>query len=95
MSEEDKARYIRAMHAMQTGIAYLLEKDPTPSHPKHVRLGINSAMVQNAALATILMDKGIMTRDEYDKVMADMSEAEVALYEAELAEKYRTVVKLH
>lgn len=88
MSSQDIERYMKAMHAMQTGIMYLLELDPTPAEPKHVRVGINSAKCDQAAIAKLLMAKGIITEDEYAKAIADEAEHEVKRYELELSQIY-------
>jgi hypothetical protein len=54
--------YAEAMHAMQTGVANLSGNDLAP---KHLRVGINSALVDNAALARLLVKKGVFTQEEY------------------------------
>jgi len=49
--------------------------------PKHLRVGVNSAMVEHTALVKLLVEKGILTEEEYITSQADAMEAEVALYE--------------
>lgn len=80
MTEEDKARYRKAQHAMQTGVATMMSYDISDIHHKSLRTGINSSMVDNTALAKLLTEKGIITRDEYEKALADEMEAEVERY---------------
>lgn len=46
--EELENEYKRLLHAMQSGVAFL--KDKGDQSPKHLRVGINSAMVNDAAL---------------------------------------------
>lgn len=85
MSDADVTRYHQAAHAMQTAVAIDHarngERDVTP---KHTRVGINSAMVNAEAVATLLMDKGIFTLDEYHAALAAAMEREVARYRDEL-----------
>jgi len=81
MSERDVARYQAAAHAMQSGVAAEMGKE---CEPKHLRVGVNSAMVGNAALARLLIDKGVFTLDEYEAAQADEMEAEQARYENRL-----------
>ena len=39
-------RYLDAAHAMQTGVAFTMHQDSSQTDPKHLRVGINSAMVR-------------------------------------------------
>lgn len=76
--EESSKRYNAAAHAMQSGIAMLMNypADMAAVAPKHLRVGINSAHVTDAALAALLMEKGIFTREEYGTAVADAMERE-------------------
>ncbi len=86
--DEKKQKYAALCHAMQTGVAFtmepgdginLLSKECTP---KHLRVGVNSAMVDSSALARLLMAKGVFTEEEYfDALIAAMQE-EVDRYQA-------------
>lgn len=80
--EEDQARYEGAAHAMQTGVQWELSHgDGRTFNAKHTRVGINSAHVSVEALATLLIEKGVFTLEEYTKASADAMEREVARYE--------------
>jgi hypothetical protein len=85
-------RYAAAMHAMQSGIAADMESDPSGSRgaatPKQLRVGVNSALVNDAALATLLIAKGIITQAEYMDALADAAEAEQARYEQLLSDRF-------
>lgn len=84
MSERE--RYLAALHAMQSGVAFLnAAKD---LEPKHLRVGVNAAMSDLGGLATLLIEKGIITRDEYEKALADAMEREADSYRQRLAEHY-------
>lgn len=79
-------RYEAAMHAMQSGVAMEMNYRPQPTEPKHLRVGINSALCDHAALVRILIAKGILTEDEYIAEIADEAEREVARYEESLTD---------
>ena len=56
--------------------------------PKHLRVGVNSAMCDHAALVRVLIAKGILTEDEYLEAVADEMEREQKRYEERLTAKY-------
>ena len=75
---DDKKRYLDAAHGMQTGVAYVMETEPEPKEtsPKHLRIGINSAMCDHAGPVRLLIAKGLFTLEEYEKEIADEMERE-------------------
>ena len=79
-------RYVAAAHAMQSGVAAEMGVNPAPTEPKHLRVGVNSALVDNAALATLLIEKGVITREEYVEAVTAEMEAEAKRYEEHLTE---------
>ena len=62
--KENVAAYEAAAHAMQTGVAFLMERGDKATEPKHLRVGINSAMVEHAALVRLLISKGVITDED-------------------------------
>lgn len=78
--EEDKARYTAAMHGVQTGVMYQMQVT-NECDPKHLRVGINSAMVNDGALVTLLIEKGTITEEEYFAKLAYFAELELADYQ--------------
>lgn len=94
--EVEQARYNAAAHAMQTAVKLTMEAghaaiaggelaaEQVETSPKHLRTGVNSSMVDCAAVARLLVDKGIFTRLEYLIAVADQMEAEVELYRPKL-----------
>lgn len=86
MTEIDRQRYIDDMHAIQTGIAMMIEHNATTGaryaeiEPKHLRVGINSAMIDTGALMALLVNKGFITMDEVDAALADMADRDVETY---------------
>lgn len=79
-------RYRAAMHAVQSGVAMMMQFDQKDTTPKHLRVGVNSALVDSAALASLLMKKGLFTEEEYLEELAMAAEKEQANYEKRLAE---------
>ena len=72
-------------HAMQSGVAMEHEMGSTDGTPKHLRVGVNMALNGEAALGKLLIDKGIITKEEYMEAHIAMMEQEVQIYEARLS----------
>lgn len=90
-------RYIAAAHAMQSGVKADIETDARTqgcTRPKDIRVGINSALVDSAALAELLINKGIITLEEYQDVLAVAMEREAKRYEELLSTRLGTKVTL-
>lgn len=88
-------REIKALqHAMQSGVAERLHFDPSDTTPKHLRVGINAAMVEHGALAKLLIDKGVIGEREYLGAVRDMMKLEVERYQAELSHRFGVTIKL-
>jgi len=92
--EELKARYQAALHAVQSGVRMLIELGDTLAEPKHLRVGVDSAMVNDAALVRLLIKKGVITEREYFELLVEAAEEERASYERELTEKLGKTVTL-
>jgi len=83
---QDEERYRIACHAMQSGVATEIGAGVSrETEPKHLRVGINSAMVEHAALAKLLMKRGIITDTEYMTALADQMEEEVKSYKQRIS----------
>jgi hypothetical protein len=52
--------------------------------PKHLRVGVNSAMIEASSLARLLIEKGIFTWAEYWASIIVTLEAEVHSYEEKI-----------
>jgi hypothetical protein len=89
-------RYMAAAHAMQSGVAAAMNVNDQSleTSPKHLRVGVNSAMCDHAALVRLLIAKGLFTEAEYNKEIADEMEREKARYERELSEHYGKPITL-
>lgn len=87
--EMARSRYLVATHAMQTGVNFTMQSDPEEAKqvtPKHLRVGVNVALVNHTALVTLLINKGIITEVEYYESIASKMEQEVARYKRRLEE---------
>lgn len=60
------------------------EPDHMETSPKHLRTGVNMAMVSQDALIKILIAKGIVTEHEYFEALVVAAQAELTRYEKEL-----------
>jgi hypothetical protein len=88
MSDEGKLaqlieRYERAAHRVQTALAFMPDHDNMK--PKHLRTGIDMSKSDMAGLATLLVEKGVFTKEEYIEAVTTSAEAEADAYEHELS----------
>lgn len=88
-------RYTDAMHAVQTAVAFELGRGDTSASPKHLRVGVNSALIQSSVLAELMISKGVITWEEYWKALAEKAEEEVAKYKKEIRDTYGIDVELY
>lgn len=95
-----KERYLAAAHAMQSGVAAEMgfaesrgQREPS-TEPKHLRVGVNAAMVDHSGLVRLLIDKGLITEAEYIEAITEAMETEVNKYERLLTEKLGSKITL-
>lgn len=99
--EMARQRYEAAAHAMQSGVAFgknsAWVNDPAghACNPKHLRVGINTALCDHAALVRLLIALGLFTEAEYVEALADEMEREAKRYEQALSKEYGGNIKLH
>lgn len=84
----DQERWEAAAHAMQSGVAMEMNHDSGPTSPKHLRVGVNTALVDHGSLVGLLVSKGVITHDEYVKAIADGMEEEKRRYEERLSKRF-------
>lgn len=92
MMTDDEIRYHNALHAMQSGVAAKMPLEGHETEPKHLRVGVNSALVSQAALVKLLVEKKLITKNEFMRFLADEMEAEVERYKIWLSKKLGTDV---
>jgi len=84
-------RYMAAMHRVQTAIAF--RPDKKNQEPKHLRTGIDMSKADMGGLATLLIEKGVFTTEEYLTAIADSAEREADNYEDELSTVFGINIK--
>jgi hypothetical protein len=104
--EQYQERYAVAAHAMQSGVKATMQMEnaagldapdsifESAHSPKHLRVGVNSMMVDSSALALLLIEKGVITKLEYAKAIAEGMENEVKCYEESLTHYYGRKITL-
>lgn len=99
MSEENESRLsvklAELMHAVQSGVAYSMNiPGDKACEPKHLRVGVNASLIDTAAIADLLIQKGIFTKEEYLESLCKFAQNDVDTYEKELSDHFGTSVKL-
>lgn len=95
MNLEEKRRHcLSQAHSMQSGVAAEMNIDPAPTQPKHLRVGVNMAMVEHAALVNLLTSKGIITDDEYLDALIEAMDSEIKEYRDRLKQHYGVDISL-
>lgn len=87
MDNELYKQYLAACHAMQTGVATLMALDPAETSPKHLRVGVNCAMASVDALANLLIDAGLVTREEWAERLTAEINAKMESYREQIARR--------
>jgi hypothetical protein len=90
--------YPEALHAMQTGVKIELQTkgmQQSGCSPEQLRVGNNSAAISHAALAQLLIEKGLFTLDEYMAALTKAANDEVERYESILSAETGKLIKLH
>lgn len=80
---ELRGRYENAMHGVQSYVAYSIQAlgdNKAGADHKHLRTGINAAMVSDEAVARLLIAKGVFTELEYYEALAVAAEEELARF---------------
>jgi hypothetical protein len=77
------SRYETASHRIQTAIAFLMGRDSTytATEPKQMRVGIDLSKSDMGGLATLLIEKGVFTQEEYIEAITKFAEQEADSYE--------------
>lgn len=82
--------YEELVHAMQSGVAFSMnDEECKDTTPKHLRVGINVAMCDHAALVRLLIKKGVFTQEEYEEAITDEMKREVRRYEEKYGVSFR------
>lgn len=85
----------RLLHAMQAGVGYVMANSLSPdTEPKHLRVGVNNALLINSTIVSLLIQKGIFTEEEFYEAYNAKAKDEVEAYELTLSEHLKTRVTL-
>ena len=90
------ARYMSAAKRMQSGVAFDLSSSPDGGSgtPKHLRVGVNTALADAGGLVTLLIRKGVITELEYAEAIATAMEEEAQRYQERIQRRYGVNVTL-
>ncbi|MEH2525854.1 MULTISPECIES: hypothetical protein [unclassified Bradyrhizobium] len=88
--------YEQALHGIQSAIRFEMsrsgipddEHNPTSRMMKHLRVGIDMRAADHAAVAGLLIEKGIITEEEYLERMRLAANEELARYEEYVRDTY-------
>ena len=95
MTEQEFVKRDAALrHAIQTGVAYEMERGCRSAEPKHLRTGLDSAMADVSGVVQLLISKGVITQEEYFDASIRALEDEVRRYEARLSSLYGLNIRL-
>jgi len=84
MTGEDIDRYVKAQHALHTGVEIALTVSSQFGQMKQFRAEFVTLTSDVSALVKLLIKKGVITLDEYDKAAADEIEADVKEFQETL-----------
>lgn len=84
---ELRQKMFQLQHAMQTGVAVKMNFEQDETTPKHLRVGVNMAMIESGTLAGLLLSKGVFTEEEYYTALIEGLEHEIEMYKAFLAQR--------
>lgn len=94
--EAAQQRMLKLQRRMQAGVAQEMNVPGRQSatEPKHLRVGVNTALIEGSAVAKILIEKGVFTELEYFTAIGDLLQREVDDYERRLSQHYGTKITL-
>lgn len=93
-TEPAPSEYAQLAHAMQSGVAMMMQLEPDHVAPKHLRVGVNSSFSSQAGMAKLLMAKGVFTQEEYEVAVTEAMREEVESYKTLLSAAYGVEVHL-
>lgn len=90
---EFQAEYATLGHQIQTCVAADIALGSSAASPKMLRTGLNIVFVEQAALASLLIEKGVITLEEYQAALKKGLQQEVARLEADLSARMGSTVR--
>lgn len=92
--KELREEYLSHLHAVQSGIKVKIDLGDDFATSKHLRVGVDSAMVSDRALVSLLVAKGVFTEREYLESLVRAAREERTRTENELSERLGRKVTL-
>lgn len=96
-TEEQEQKLQLLMHRVQSAIAFFEgrqevfgERNAETEH-KHLRVGVNSALIETSSLARLMFRKKLITSEEYYDTLIEGWEQEVDSYRARIKQRFPTV----
>lgn len=86
--QEFQSKYHSLAHAITQDMGI------SPDNFKHLRVGVNMALVDSGALMKLLVDKGVITQEEVWEALIAGLEAEVERYRSLLSERTGAIINL-
>ncbi len=77
-------KYLNLVRAMQSGVQMMMNYVHQPTSPKSLRVGINTALSDHGALVALLIERGLITEEEYYEKLVEFMGNEVQRYGAEI-----------
>ena len=75
--------YEEAAHGVQSAIAHDMSKGGKATEPKHLRVGVDMSKADMLGLASLLIEKGVFTQEEYIEAMRLAANHELNMREKE------------
>lgn len=95
MSAKYRFELVAAQRAMQAGVALEMSIGEAENcEPKHLRVGVNNALCDVAAIARLMIEKGLFTEEEYVDALTAEANREVERYEQSLSQELGKKVRL-
>lgn len=92
---EFSEQYVALAHALQSGVAQEQALGSADGSPKHLRTGLNLVLRDHGSIVLLLVEKGVITAEEYHEAIIKGLKEEVSAYEERLTKHLGTKVTLH
>lgn len=89
-----RATYAAALKAVGQGVSIMQSHGSAEVSTRNLRVGINAAMIEVGALASLLISKGLITELEYMQQCAKLAVAEKVDYERRIKDRLGREVSL-
>ena len=70
-------RVAQLTHAIQSAVAFQIERGSNAALPKHLRTGLDTTKAEHGGIARLLIRKGVITEEEYFDAVVEGLEVEL------------------